>query len=162
VPEHTAGKASSLLLDDDTFIAAFERGGFGGDEFPHEAHLRMAWLYVTRLGPDAAIDRAAAGIRRLAQANGRPTLYHDTLTRAWVYLVADAVTRSAAARFDDFLACNPELADKRLLLQYYSPDVLSSARARATWTAPDKAAIPGAPESSVGGSEGAASSGTLL
>jgi hypothetical protein len=161
MPDHTHGKASSLLLDDDTFIATFERGGFGGDEFPHEAHLRMAWLYVTRLGPEAAIDRASAGIRRLAQANSKATLYHDTLTRAWVYLVADAVARSAPAVFAEFLARNPDLADKRLLLQYYSPDVLSSARARATWVAPEKCSIPGAPESSLGGGDAEASSGLV-
>ncbi len=142
---HHSGGTSSLALDDDAFLATFERGEFGGDAFPHTAHLRMAWLYVTRLGAEAAIDRAAGGIRNLAKANGKPNLYHDTLTRAWVYLVADAITRTPSAGFDEFLAHNPRLLDKRLLLEYYSPDLLSSALARATWIAPDLAPIPGAP-----------------
>jgi flavin reductase (DIM6/NTAB) family NADH-FMN oxidoreductase RutF len=148
VTDQTASQVPSLALDDDAFIATFERGGFGGDDFPHEAHLRMAWLYVTRLGSEAAIDRAAEGIRRLAKANGVATLYHDTVTRAWVYLVAAAIAGSPSAGFMAFLASNPQLLDKRLLLEHYSPDVLSSSQARAAWVAPDVAPIPGAPESS--------------
>ena len=153
MPDQITSEVSCLRLDDDEFIATFERGGFGGDAFPHKAHIRMAWLYVTRLGPDAAIDRAAGGIRALAQANGQPTLYHDTVTRAWVYLVADAVTGSPSAGFEEFLARNPQLLDKRLLLEHYSPDVLSSAWARSTWIAPNLAPILGAPKSNVAGSE---------
>jgi flavin reductase (DIM6/NTAB) family NADH-FMN oxidoreductase RutF len=156
VSDHTAGRASTLALDDDAFLATFERGGFGGDDFPHTAHLRMAWLYVTRLGPEAAIDRAAGGIRNLAKANGTPTLYHDTLTRAWVYLVAEALERTAPTDFEGFLASNPQLLDKRLLLEHYSPDVLSSSQARAAWIAPDVLPIPGAPVSSAAGDEAAA------
>jgi hypothetical protein len=158
VSHHTAGSAASLALEDDAFLATFERGGFGGDDFPHAAHLRMAWLYVTRLGAEKAIDRAAGGIRNLAKANGQPTLYHDTLTRAWVYLVAEALERTPSADFEGFLARNPQLLDKRLLLEYYSPDVLSSSQARATWIAPDLAPILGAPESSVAAHAGAAPS----
>jgi len=149
VPDQITSEVSSLRLDDDEFIATFERGGFGGDDFPHKAHIRMAWLYVTRLGPEAAIERAAGGIRELARTNGKPTLYHDTLTRAWVYLVADAVTTSPSGDFEEFLVRNSQLLDKQHLLEYYSPDVLSSAQARVTWIAPDIAPIPGAMKSSV-------------
>jgi hypothetical protein len=147
VPNHTAGVVPALLLDDDDFIATFERGGFSGDAFPHQAHIRMAWLYVRRLGPERAIERAAEGIRALARANGQPALYHDTVTRAWVYLVADAITRSPSASFEGFMTRNPQLLDTRLLFEHYSPDVLSSAQARARWITPDVAPIPGAPES---------------
>ena len=151
VTEHMATEVSSLMLSDEEFIATFERAGFAGNDFPHRAHLRMAWLYVSHLGPEAAIDRAAGGIRNLAQANGQSTLYHDTLTRAWVYLVAAAVATSPSLTFTEFVAGNPQLLDKQLVLRYYSPDVLSSPQARAAWVAPDVAPIPGAPPSSEAG-----------
>ncbi len=153
VTEDMASEVWSLGLPDDEFISTFERGGFAADAFPHRAHLRMAWLYVTHLGPEAAIDRAAGGIRNLAQANGQSTLYHDTLTRAWVYLVAAAVVKSPSVTFAEFLARNPQLLDKQLVLQHYSPDLLSSSQARATWVAPDVAPIPGAPPSTDAGGE---------
>jgi flavin reductase (DIM6/NTAB) family NADH-FMN oxidoreductase RutF len=145
--EHAGHGISSLDLPDGEFIARFERGGFSGAEFPHRAHLRMAWLYVRELGPDAAIDRAAGGIRNLAEANGQANLYHDTLTRAWVYLVALAAEQSPSPTFAGFIDAHPELLDKQLLLRHYSPDVLGSPEARARWVAPDLLPIPGAPSS---------------
>jgi hypothetical protein len=138
----------ALVMPDQDFLATFERGDFTGDAFPHRAHLRMAWLYVTALGPDEAIQKAAAGIRNLAQHNGRPLLYHDTLTRAWVYVVAAGIAHSPPSSFTRFLEQSPQLLDKHLLLNHYSPDLLASPRARATWVAPDLRPIPGAPPSS--------------
>jgi hypothetical protein len=138
----------SLSLSDTEFITTFERAGFSSHDFPHRAHLRMAWLYVRHLGVDDAVHHASNGIRRLAQAHGHTTLYHDTLTRAWVYLVADAAASTPVADFDVFLVAHPELLDKQLLLQHYSPEVLFSTDARAHWVAPDLRAIPCAPKAS--------------
>jgi hypothetical protein len=108
----------------------------------------MAWLFVTECGPGEAIEKAAAGIRNLAQHNGRPGLYHDTLTRAWVYVIAAGVAHSPSSTFTEFLDRSPQLLDKRLLLKHYSPDLLASPRARAGWVAPGVRPIPGAPPSS--------------
>jgi hypothetical protein len=145
VIDDMATEVPSLMLTDQEFLSTFERGGFGGRDFPHKAHLRVAWLYLTRLEPAEAIDRAAAGIRNLAQANGQPDLYHETLTRAWVHLVSAAIATSPVATFTELLERHPELLDKQLLLQYYSQDVLFSPRARATWVPPDLKPLSGAP-----------------
>jgi hypothetical protein len=139
----------ALVMPDAAFLAVFERGGFPGDAFPHRAHLRMAWLYVTTVGADAAIPKAADGIRNLAAQNGLPTLYHDTITRAWVYAVAAMLRHSSTTTFADFIEEHPRLLDKHLLLEHYSTDVLMSPEARAAWVAPDISTIPGAPPSSV-------------
>jgi hypothetical protein len=148
VTEGVADHIPALVMSDDEFLATFERGEFAGDAFPHRAHLRMAWLYVTDLGPDAAMRRAADGIRNLARHTGRPALYHDTLTRAWVYLVVAAIAHCRAATFAELLACHPQLLDKQLLLRHYTRELLMSATARAMWVAPDLIPIPGAPPSS--------------
>jgi hypothetical protein len=149
VNEHHAGKVRSLTMADDAFLSTFERGDFAGSEFPHRAHLRMAWLYVTRLGTEAAIGSASSGIRNLAARNGLTTLYHDTITRAWVYIVAAATAHSASESFNGFLEEHPRLLDKHLLLEHYSRDTLTSPRARAAWVAPDVSPIPGAPADSL-------------
>jgi len=139
----------ALAMPDGEFLATFERGEFAGDAFPHRAHLRMAWLYVMELGPDLAIRRAADGVRNLALRNGVAGLYHDTLTRAWVYAVAAATARSRPATFAELLVRHPQLLDKQLLLRHYTPDLLASSRARAMWVAPDLLPIPGALASSL-------------
>jgi hypothetical protein len=138
----------SLNLPDRDFIATFEQAAFSKHDFPHRAHVRMAWLYIRQLGVDGAVDHASDGIRRLAHAHGHTTLYHDTLTRAWVYLIADKVASPPVEDFDVFLAAHPELLDKQLLFQHYSSELLYSADARAHWVAPDLRPIPGAPNAS--------------
>lgn len=149
--ELSVTEPSSLALSDEDFIAAFERGCFDRVSFPHRAHLRMAWLYVRHLGLARAIENATSGIRALAKGHGQSNLYHDTLTRAWVYVVAAAVADCPeVADFDQFLQRNPELLDKSCLLRYYSPERLSSAQARASWLTPDRQPIPGAPDAASG------------
>jgi flavin reductase (DIM6/NTAB) family NADH-FMN oxidoreductase RutF len=145
---------SSLDLSDEDFIARFESAGFGRSDFPHAAHLRMAWIYVRHLGVEQAAHRAAAGIRAMADAHGQSNRYHDTLTRAWVYVVGAAVTRSIdTGDFNEFILRQTELLDKSCLLRYFSPERLSSQRARTSWLAPDLQPIPGAPTSSSAPSE---------
>src|SRR5579863_6845054 len=145
---HTGDQIPALVMPDTEFLAVFERGGFPGNGFPHRAHLRMAWLYVKNLGPEQAIDKAAVGIRNLAQQNGVPTLYHDTITRAWVYAVAAAMGHSSSTTFTGFIDEHPRLLDKHLLLEHYTKDVLTSPAARAAWVAPDISPIPDAPPGS--------------
>lgn len=137
---------SSLDLNDDEFLAAFERTGLAGYAFPHRAHLRLAWLSVRRFGVDRAVERVPAGIRSLAEQHGQPTHYHDTLTRAWVYAVAAADADRPRSTFDEFLDAYPQLLDKHYLLRHYSAQRLSSAEARAHWLSPDLRPIAGAPD----------------
>jgi hypothetical protein len=138
---------SSLDLDDDAFLDMFERGIIGAQDFPHRAHVRMAWLYVQRFGAEEAGERAARGITVLAASHGHPTLYHDTLTRAWVQIVAVAVSTSRVTEFDGLIAEHPELLDKSLPLRHYSPERLWSQEARDRFVPPDVREFPrhGAP-----------------
>jgi hypothetical protein len=129
-------------MDDDDFLATFERAGFGAHEFRHREHLRMACLYVQRYGAEAAVAKACDGIRHLAAAHGHTTLYHDTLTRAWVRVVALAMARSGARSFDELISTHPALLDRDLLLHHWSRDLLFSPGARSTWTEPDLAPLP--------------------
>ena len=104
-------------MTDEQLLGAFERGELGAADFPHETHVRVAWLLA--LEPDG-FERLAAGIRRIAERAGVPERYHETMTRAWFELVAQA----AGA-----------LLDRRLLERYYSQAVLESGRDR--WVEPD-------------------------
>ena len=49
----------------------------------------------------------AAAIRHIAALHGAPDKYHDTLTIAWVHLVAVHLSRSDARSFGEFIAENP-------------------------------------------------------
>jgi hypothetical protein len=61
------------------------------------------------------------------------------MSRAWVELIGYHVAEREVDDFDAFLAHNPALLDKRLLLRFYEPATLSSATARSGWVEPDRA-----------------------
>ena len=90
---------SSLDLSDEDFIARFEIAGFGPGDFPHAAHLRMAWIYVRHLGVDRAADRAASGIRAMAEALEE---YGDRKSTSIPTLVCSISTSSLVSRRNRF------------------------------------------------------------
>jgi len=114
------------------------RGGFG-----HREHLELAWTCLDRYGEvDAAHQAVAAAVQHLARRHGMPQKYHETLTRAWVVVVALHRTLEPGASFDAFLAAHPRLLERDLLSRHYSEPLLWSDAARARWTEPDRCAFP--------------------
>ena len=113
------------------------RGGFG-----HQAHLELTWRYLQMYEPGEAQRAVATAIRHLASTHGAPDKYHETITRCWVHLVALHRAESDAGSFDEFIAENRGLLDRRLLDAHYSPELISSPRARIRWTEPDLRDLP--------------------
>lgn len=107
------------MLDD------FEAGRIFGAAFPHERHVQVAWGLSRRYPHEDAFARLAEGIRGIAAHAGVPGKYHETMTRAWFELVAQAETLDA----------HPELLDRSLLARYYSPERLEAGRYE--WLEPD-------------------------
>jgi hypothetical protein len=131
------------MLPDDEFLRAFFGLELPNAEFRHRDHVRLAWLAVRRHGADVAEEVVTAGIRKFARHNGNESLYHDTMTRFWVRLVAHAVSdRPEIADFDAFLGAYPILLDKNTPLRHWSRDLMFGAGARAGWREPDLAALP--------------------
>jgi hypothetical protein len=131
-------------LSDDDFIAAFEARTL--DDFPHRFHLRVAWIYIGSLGVDGAIARLADEIRELANGRGQGTKYHETITRAWAYIVAHAAGDAGrGVGFEGLLQRHPELLDKHLLLKHYRSETIGGSEARQRWVAPDLRELPVCP-----------------
>lgn len=122
---------------DRELIDRLERGALGASEFDHREHVRAAWLYLRRDGPEAAIAAVAKGLKTLSAAHGAPGRYHETLTRAWVELVAAAARHDPEPVFDRFVERHPELLERDLPLRHYSRELLASDAARAAWVEPD-------------------------
>jgi len=125
-------------VSDDEFAAAVERRQTPNTEFHHRDHLRLTWIYLRRFGPDEAPAAIAAAIRRFAAHHGQAERYHETMTIAWVRLVASA----GGETFEEALTVMPELLDKQALRSYYSAAVLDCDAARRDFLAPDLAPLP--------------------
>ena len=124
-------------MTDADFQRAFEDTTL--EPFHHRDHLRMTWLYLRQFGEQGTRERLGPAILRYAAARNVAHKYHETLTLAWIRLVAAAL--NDAEDFDALLLANPQLLNKKLPELYYSPAVLESPEARERWVEPDRQAL---------------------
>jgi hypothetical protein len=111
-------------------------------KFGHREHVELAWSYLERYPLAVAKLAMAFAIRHVAAEAGVAGKYHETLTLAWVHLVAVHRERWPAGTFEEFILRNAQLLDGHLLDEHYSPGVLWRQDARAVWTEPDLRALP--------------------
>ena len=125
-------------LSDDEFLEAFHTCRLRTSEFRHADHLRLAWLHLAREPFETALDRVRSGIQTFAKHHHLSGLYHETITTAWVHLLA---THSESS-FDGFLAVNESRLSSNLLHGFWTPEILASREARSHWVPPDRQELP--------------------
>ena len=137
-------RSGTRHLSDREFQTAFEDCTLASTAFRHYDHIRLAWIVLGERSLDDAIAWMRAAIARFAMHHlGDTRLYHETLTIAWMRLVAAARRASPqAASFDEFAARHAELLDQSLPYQFYSEAQLKSGTARAEWIDPDVMPLP--------------------
>ncbi len=128
----------SAHLDDDDFLSAFRSCKLDLSAFRHGDHLRLAWLHLHRSPVNKALDQVREDISRYASYHGVSHIFHETLTTAWVRLLA---THSESS-FSEFLAQNEHKLNADLLYRYWTPAALESEAARRQWLPPDIQALP--------------------
>jgi hypothetical protein len=130
-------------MDDETLVAAFEAGQEPPGGFHHREHVRVAWYYLQRHPLPEALVRFSTALRRFAEAQGKPGLYHETITTAYVLLINERLDgQERALPWDAFADRNPDLVSWKppILDRYYQPGTLKSDRARRTFVLPDRLA----------------------
>lgn len=130
-------------MTDDEFLAAFEAAAFTRPEWTHAAHVRMAWLYLTRVPAARALELVRTGIQKLNARIGSPDGYHETITVAFVRVMAARL--EPGEDYAHFRDRNPDLFDRTLtsLLRHYTKERLRSPEARRAFAEPDVAPLPG-------------------
>jgi hypothetical protein len=128
-------------MTDEEFMARFEDGSLASESFHHADHVKMAFLYLCRYPALEALDRFSSSLVRFAEAKGKPGLYHETITWAFLLLIRERMARAGEPQsWAQFAAGNADLLDWRenILRKYYSCETLSSDLARRTFLLPDK------------------------
>ena len=100
--------------------------------------MRLAWILLHRKPFDEALTLIREGIRRFAAHHGASHIFHETVTIAWVKLLA---THDEAS-FEEFIAKNEHRLNLDLLHRFWTPALLESEAARMGWVPPDKKALP--------------------
>jgi hypothetical protein len=108
------------------------------DQFHHQQHVEVAWMFVRKYGMPAALGEFSAAIKRFADAKGATGLYHETITWAFLLLIAEREARRPSESWEAFAAANPDLLSWKpsILEQYYSSEVLKSELARRVFVFP--------------------------
>jgi hypothetical protein len=108
-------------------------------EFHHAQHVQVAWLFVRQHGMPAALAEFSSAIKRFADAKGATGLYHETITWAFLLLIADRQARNPVESWEAFAAANPDLLtwQPSVLNRYYSKELLASELAKRTFLMPD-------------------------
>ena len=79
----------TAVLKQELTIEQFESGQIEADLFDHEAHVYVAWLFVTTFELVDAIARFDSALRRLTARLGVPEKYHATITWFFLFLIAE-------------------------------------------------------------------------
>ena len=132
-------------MTDDELIADFEAARLDLASFHHAEHIRMGFLYLSRLPVLESLQRFSAALVRLAAAAGKPDLYHETITWAFLLLIRERMARAGAPQsWLEFAAANQDLMswEHHVLAKYYREETLRSPLARAIFLLPDRLATP--------------------
>jgi len=128
-------------MNDSEFLKAFEACTLPHG-FPHQSHIRIAWLYLRAEGLEQGTVKIREGIQRLAASLGAHNKYHETITVFWARVVYQAIVQTPEVDdFHAFLDQHPHLLDQQLIGQYFSPARLGLPLARQEWLEPDIRAL---------------------
>ena len=139
------------MRPDDLELGRFVRGEIPAAEFPHREHVRMAFEMLKRHDFAETVLHYSRALRAMTARAGKPEAFHQTVTIAFLAVIAERMeSRRAEGDADDFAAfarANSDLFEKSVLTRWYDPERLGSDAARRTFLLPE-APLPKGPQSS--------------
>jgi len=120
-------------------LARFVRGELDPATFPHCEHVRIGFEMLRRHDFAETAYHYSFALRAMAARAGRPEAFHQTITIAFLSLIAERMVWVDVADFPAFERANPDLMDKSALAHWYRPERLAMAAARRTFLLPDTA-----------------------
>jgi hypothetical protein len=127
-------------MNESEWMEQFERSACPNDSFHHADHVKMAFLYLQKYTPLEALGRFATALTRFAVAKGKPHLYNETITWAFVLLIRERMARSnSPVTWAQFSETNGDLLSwtDNILNKYYRPETLASELAKRVFLFPD-------------------------
>ncbi|MDZ4699301.1 MAG: hypothetical protein SH809_06330 [Rhodothermales bacterium] len=111
--------------------------------FNHEAHVRLAYVYLAEADVESAVQRMRDALLAFLDHHNLPLAkFHETLTRSWILALRHFMNKAGSESATDFIARHPELLDAGIMLTHYSAQALFSDEARSAFVEPDLDPIP--------------------
>ena len=126
-------------LSDQEFRQQFKNRTMPAAVFTHDAHLRLAWLYLREHGINKAEELIQDQLRKYVASLGAEDKYHTTLTVAAIKVVNHFMSHSKSDSFKDFIAQFPQLQTgfRELIGSHYGFDIYTSKKAKLEYVEPD-------------------------
>jgi len=118
-------------------LEQFVRGEFDAAAFPHQEHVRMGFEMLRRHDFAETAFHFSATLRAMAVRAGKPQGFHQTVTIAFLSLIAERMESGDYADFDAFARANADLLDKSALAHWYPSERLATEAARRTFLLPE-------------------------
>ena len=117
-------------------LIALEAGSLDPSAFPHSEHVRLAYGMLERYSFGEAVTRFSRSVKLLATKAGRPEMYHETITVAFLAVIGERRAQARSKSWAEFKTNNGDLFDKRCLGKWYGAEQLGSDLARRTFCLP--------------------------
>ncbi len=126
-------------LNDLDFKEQFKNTILDPTLFSHEAHIRLAWIYITNYNVVTACELIPGQILNFATKHGDPDKFNTTVTIAAIHIVDHFIQKSESLNFQDFIAEFPRIKYnfKELLNSHYGFDIFTSKKAKLNYIEPD-------------------------
>jgi hypothetical protein len=118
-------------------LERFVRGEIAAAGFAHREHVRMAFEMLRRHDFPETVLHFSRALRAMAQRAGKPQAFNQTVTIAFLSLIAERLDGSSWPDFAAFARDNPDLLEKGALARWYRAERLASERARRTFLLPE-------------------------
>ena len=124
---------------DEQFEQQFKSCTLSPSLFNHEAHLRLAWIHVTKHGVEQAIENICIQLVNFVAHIGATDKYNKTLTIAATRAVNHFVSKSTSSTFPEFINEFPRLKNnfKELMASHYQVDIFNLPLAKIEYVEPD-------------------------
>jgi len=126
-------------MTDNDLIAAIDSKSFPLEAFNHAQHVRLAWACLRSRPLLPAMTEFRRLLRAYATHHGKPNLYHETITFAYLLLVYERIAHTPHLKdWHTFSTEHSDLLSFRNgpFFQVYSPDILNDTVARAHFMLP--------------------------
>ncbi|WP_405564318.1 hypothetical protein [Polaribacter sp. Asnod6-C07] len=126
-------------ISDAEFETQFTENTFKPLWFTHEAHLRLAWIYITKYRKEIALEKYSKQLQDFANKYNAEGKYNATVTFASIQIMDAFIQNSDAYDFQDFINEFSQLKSnfKEIISTYYSGDVFTLKEAKQQVLQPD-------------------------
>jgi hypothetical protein len=128
-------------MTDAVLLEQFKNCTLPNESFRHYDHVRVAFIYLSKYPGLEALSRFSSSLVRFATAKGKPTLYHETITWAYLLIIRERMARAGRPQtWEEFAAGNADLLTWKdsVLKAYYREETLMSELAKKVFLFPDK------------------------